>query len=109
MTVRDRRWCPLFSFGHHCRTLVGVELVDAPCLAKSPPHFLHDFHLVERHVQRIGSGAYCIDHGLPRSVCCSPCFLAGNARRLGGDPGVLRHLDPTQYRAFVQGPGRRGE
>jgi hypothetical protein len=31
---------------------------------------------------------YCIDHGLPRSFCCSPGFLAGNARRLG-DPGFF--------------------
>jgi hypothetical protein len=45
--------------------------------------------LFERNVHRIGSGAYCIDHGLPRSVCCSPGFLTGNARRLGGDPGFF--------------------
>ena len=42
------------------RPLVGVERVHVPYLTQSPPHLLHDLHLFERSVQRIGCGAHGI-------------------------------------------------
>ena len=71
------------------RPLVGVERVHVPYLTQSPPHLLHDLHLFERSVQRIGCGAHGIYHNLPFSVSRTAGFLAGGARRLGRVPCLL--------------------
>src|SRR4029453_815060 len=88
-TMCDRNQLPLFCYGHDCRPLVGVELVHVPYLAERPPHFLHDLHVLERRVHRVGCRAYGIHHDMPRSVCGNSCFLARRARRLGCDPCLL--------------------
>src|SRR4029453_551073 len=88
-TLCDQSQRPLFCYGPDRRPLVGVELVQVSYLAESPPHFLHGLHLFERSVQRVGCGAYCIHHGVPRSLCGSSCFLARRARCRGCDPCLL--------------------
>jgi hypothetical protein len=57
-------------------------------LAKSPPRFLHDLHLFERSLQRIGSGAYRLHHSFPRSIGGRPCFLAGAAASVNNPVGA---------------------
>ena len=44
-------------------------------LAQRPPQVLHDPHLFERRVQRIGCRADGIDHGVPSSVRGYSCVL----------------------------------
>ena len=79
----------LFGCGHDSQPLVGVELVQVLYFAKSPPHFLHDLHLLERRVQRIGGGPYGIHYSFPRIIRGNPRFLAGSARGLGRRPDFL--------------------
>ena len=60
---------------------VCFKLVRVPYRAKSPPQFLYNPHLFERHIQGVGSGPYRLDDSLAGSVCGNPCLLARRARR----------------------------
>ena len=64
---------------------VGVRFVQVLDFAKRPPHFLDDFHLFERSVHSLHSGAYRVHEPESRSLRSHPCVLAGGARRLGRD------------------------
>jgi len=81
--------------------LVGVELVHVPDLAQGPPHVLHDSHLFERRVQRIGCRTDGIDHGVPSSIRSDSCVLGRGARRLGGHACLLAR-DPRALSGLSQ-------
>jgi hypothetical protein len=102
----DRNQRSLFGFGHDSQPLVGVELVHVLCFAKSPPHFLHDLHLFERRVQRIGGGPYGIHHSVPRIIRGNPCVLAGSARRLSSVPQPLSFLSDCFEGLAMKGTSR---
>jgi hypothetical protein len=75
--------------------------VHVPDLAQRPPHVLHDPHLFERRVQRIGCRADGIDHGVPSSVRRDRCVLPRRARRLGGHACLLAR-DPRALSGLSQ-------
>jgi hypothetical protein len=70
-------------------TSLWFKLVRVVYRAKSPPHFLDNLHLLERHIQGVGSGPYRVDDSLARSVCGNPCLLARRARRFGCESRLL--------------------
>src|SRR5688572_25785677 len=70
-------------------SLVGAELVHIPYVTEGPAHFLHDLHVVECRLQRLGGGLHSIHRRVTGSLGSGSCLLAATPHRLPGFPQAL--------------------